>query len=297
MRASLQDVTKVIKSSGMPARITQEPFDHDPGHYQRLGRLQGASPDNSDLEDYASDMQYMELQPDLLRHLTPVLLTAWKRDLFEGGAAGYRGFVENFWPALLKGEALQKIFTEPERVAFINFIRETILDRIDAEDSLRFSGMGASPYRWVQSIVCYGVLFPNIEDLWNEWWQAKTSGHAVAVFQYASALMYEEKKNPVFAPWTPDKGGGAPALWHCGGPLFGIGWKEENLLFLKRILSVDYFNEHLRLALDKIHNLPARKTATRIVDDLPGQETILGLRIEELPKLLADMSAIEGFTF
>ena len=296
MRASLQDVTKVIKSNGMPVMITQEPFDHDPGHYQRLGRLQSASPDNSDLVDYALDMQYMELQPDLLRHLTPVLLAAWRRDLFEGDAAGYGGFVEYFWPALLKGTALRKLFTEREQAAFITFIRNSILDRLDSEDSLRFSGMGASPYRWVHSIVSYGVLFPDIEDLWNEWWQTKTPGHAIAAFQYASALMYEAEKNPVFAPWTPDKGGGAPALWDCGCHLFDTGWKEENVLFLKQTLSVDYLTERLRLALEKIHNLPVGETASRIVGDIPRQGALLALRIEEVPKLLANVSAVEGFT-
>ena len=296
MRTTIQDVARVIISSGMPAKITQKPFDHDPGHYRRLGRLQGAQPESSDLVDYASDMRYMELQPDLLRHLTPLLLAAWRRDLFEGNAAGYRGFVEHFWPALLNGTALEKVFTERERAAFSAFLRDGLLDRLDVEASLRFSGMGASPYWWIQAMVSYGVLFSDIESLWNEWWQTKTQGHAISVFQYASALLYEAHKNPVFAPWTPDKGGGAPALWECDGHLFEVGWKEDNLSFLRRTLNVDYFMEHLRRALENIHNQPAREVASRIVHELPQQETILSLRIEELPKLLEDVSGVEGFT-
>ncbi len=296
MRASLQDVTKVIKSSGVPNKITQEPFDYDPGHYQRLCKLQGGHPDSSDLVDYALDMKYQELQPDLVRHLTPVLLTAWRRDLFEGDAAGYGGFVEQFWPALLNGAALQKVFTEHERATFIGYMRDSILDRLDAEDLLRFSGMRASPYRWVQAVVAYGVLFSDIETLWTEWWQTKTPGHVIAAFQYASALLYEAEKNPVFAPWTRDKGGGAPALWECGCHMFDVGWAEDNLSFLRRIWSVDYFKEHLRLALESIPSGPVREIARSIVDDLPHQETILSLRIEEFPRLLTNVSAVEGFT-
>ena len=296
MRASLRDVTKVIKSNGVPDKITQEPFDYDPGHYQRLCMLQGSHPDSIDLVDYALDMTYQDLQPDLLRHLTPVLLAAWRRDLFEGDAAGYRGFVEQFWPALLKGAAIQKVFTERERVTLIGYMRDSILDRLDAEDSLRFSGMGASPYRWVQAIVSYGVLFSDVEILWTEWWQTKTPGHAITAFQYASALLYEAEKNPVFAPWTRDKGGGAPALWECGCHMFDVGWAEDNLSFLRRTVSVDYFKEHLRLALENIPSGPAREIASNIVDDLPRQETLLSLRIEELPRLLTNVSAIEGFT-
>jgi hypothetical protein len=296
MRTSLRDVMNVIKSNGVPEKIIQQPFDYDPGHYQRLCNVKNRTPNNSDLIDYALDMKYVALQPDLLRHLTPVLLTAWRRDLFEGDAAGYGGFVENFWPALLKGDALRKVFTGKEREVFARYIRDSILDRLECEDSLHFSGMRASPYRWVQALVCYGVLFSDIEILWTEWWNNDTQGHAIAAFQYTSALMYEAEKNPVFTPWTSDKGGGAPALWECGCFMFDVGWTEENLSFLRRTLSVNYFKERLLMALGKIHTEPAKEIARRVIDDLPRQETLLALRIEELPKLLTNVSGIDGFT-
>ncbi len=296
MRASLEEVTNVIRSKGVPSSITQEPFDHDPGHYKRLCMLQGDHPNASDLVNYALDMKYMELQPDLLRYLTPLLLTAWRRDLFEGDAAGYGGFVENFWPALLRGAALKNVFAERERVVFTGYMRNSILDRMDVEDSLQFSGMGASPYRWVQSLVSYGVLFSDVETLWDEWWQTKTPGHAIAEFQYASSLLYEAEKNTVFAPWTRDKGGGAPALWDCGCHMFDVGWTEENLSFLRRTLSVGYFKEHLRNALDMLQAGPAQTIASRIMRDFRAQEALLALRIEELPKLLTNVSAVEGWS-
>jgi hypothetical protein len=276
-------------------QITQEPFDHDPGHYRRLCLLNGAEPQASDLCNYAMDMQYMELQPELLRHLTPVLLKAWRRDLFEGSAAGNGGFVEQFWPALLNGSAL-KVFSQVERDAFISYIRNSILDRLDVEELLRFSGMGAAPYNWVGAFVSYGVLFSDIEILWTEWWQMKTSGHAVAAFQYASALMYENDKNPVFDPWTRDKGGGPPALWEDGSMMFNVPWKQENLDFLKATLNADYVERKLRVALDRIQNTAAKNVAMGIVDDFPGQRARLELRIEQLPDLLSDVSGVDGFT-
>ena len=296
MRASIQDVTRVIKSGGVPKQITQQPFDYDPSHYWRLCNLGDAKPSASDLADYALDMQYMELQPELLRHLTPVLLTAWRQDLFEGSKTGYGGFVEQFWTALLKGKALHKIYSETERTAFIAYMRNSILDRLDAEESLHFSGMGASPYSWVQAFVSYGTLFSDVENLWTEWWQMKTSGHAIAAFQYASALMYEEDKNPIFDPWTRDKGGGPPALWAWEGYLSDVGWKKENLDFLKATLSADYFDQKLRLALAQIKNPTVKKIALGIMDDFDGQRTRLELRIEQLPDLLTDVSRIDGFT-
>jgi hypothetical protein len=295
MRASLQELKKIIKSEGIPKQITQQPFDHYPGHYRRLCELRGAEPVAADLVDYALDMQYMELQPELLRYLTPVLLQAWSKDLFEGRQR-YGGFVEQFWPALLNGKALHAVFSRTEREAFVAYMRNSILDRLDAETSLRFSGMAASPYSWVQALVAYGTLFRDVEELWAEWWNLKTPGLAIAAFQYSSALMYEEDKNPIFDPWTADRGGGPPALWHCGALMYDVGWRTENLLFLQRTLSADYFGEKLHRALQQIENPATRKIAAAMVEDLPSHRTRLELRIEELPKLLMDVSRIEGFT-
>ncbi|MBI5818183.1 MAG: hypothetical protein HZA88_04285 [Verrucomicrobia bacterium] len=296
MRASLQEVAAVMESSRVPKKITQEPFDYEPGHYTRLCDLRNNQPSDRDLIDYALDMTYMVLQPDLLRHLMPVLLNAWRRDLFEGGAAGFGGFVEHFWPALLKGEALRANFSDAERAVVMRFMRDTILDRLDVEDSLAFEGSGASPYEWVGAFVSFGVLFPDIESLWTEWWQMKTSGHAVAAFQYASALLYEDDKNPVFAPWTREKGGGPPAVWECGCHLYDVGWREENLHFLRRTLSVEYIEQRLRTAQGVITNAAAKAIASRIVGDLPTQASLLSLRIEQLPAILTNLSDTDGFT-
>ncbi len=295
VRASIQNIKSVIKSAGCPKQIKQEPFDCDPDHYRRLCDLGDAAPSGIDLVDYALDMQYMELRPELLRYLTPILLTAWRRDLFEGSSANYGGFVEQFWPALLKGSALTKVFTETERNTFIAYMRDSILDRLDTEASLQFSGMGASPYAWVQALVSYGTLFSDVETLWTEWWQMKTPGHAIAAFQYVSALMYEDAKNPVFDPWTRDKGGGPPALWECGAIIFNVGWKQENIDFLKNTLSANYFEQKLHLAFGRISDDVADKIAQRIMDDFPGQRTRLELRIEQLPNLLFDVSGVGGF--
>jgi hypothetical protein len=295
VRASIQNLKCFIKSAGAPKQITQQPFDGDPGHYRRLCDLGDAAPSGADLVDYALDMKYMELQPELLRYLTPVLLTAWRRNLFEGAQASYAGFIEEFWAALLTGSALTKVFTEAERDAFISYMRESILDRLDFEESLHFSGMGASPYFWVQALVSYGTLFSDVEILWTEWWQMKTQGHAIATFQYASALMYEDQKNPVFDAWTKDKGGGPPALHASGAMVFSVSWKQENIVFLKNTLSANYFEQKLQLAYGQIKDVAAKKIAKGILDDFPGQRARLELRIEQLLKLLEDVSQTDGF--
>jgi hypothetical protein len=294
-RASLHKIAKLLGSSRVPKSFTQEPFDHDPSHYRRLCNLQGSQPAGPDLYDFALDMTYMELQPDLLRHLIPVLLTAWRRDLFEGEKAGFRGFVEQLWPALVKGKAFQ-VLTQSERAAIKDYMADSILDRLDVEHSLTFSGMRASPYAWVRALVSYGVLFADIESLWTEWWAMKTQGHAVAAFQYSSALLYENDKNPIFAPWTRDQGGGPLVLWACDGHMFDVGWRKENLSFLRRTLTVEYIERNLQTALGQIQIESSKDTARRIIRELPSQRTLLGLRVEELPRLLADVSQLQDFT-
>jgi hypothetical protein len=296
MRACLQAVAIAMKSSRVPETIIQEPFDYDPGHYMRLCHLEGGQPDPIDLIDYALDMTHMSLQSELLRHLMPVLLDAWRRDLFGGSAAGFRGFVEYFWPALLRVKTTQVILSDAEIGVVMSFMRDAILDRLDAEDSLAFSGMGASPYDWVHSLVSFGVIFPNIESLWTEWWQMKTSGHAIAAFQYASALVYEADKNPVFASWTKDRGGGPPSLWECGCHMFDAGWREENLHFLRQTLSVEYIKQRLRAAQRVIKSASANSVASRILADLPVRATLLALRLEQLPTILTNLSNVDGFT-
>jgi hypothetical protein len=295
MRASLQAVAKAMKSSRVPETIRQEPFDYDPGHYKRLCHLEGSQPTPRDLLDYALDMTYMELQPELLRHLMPLLLAAWRRDLFDGQTAGLRGFVEHFWPALLRGKAMQSVLSGTECGVVMRFMRDAILDRLDVEESLAFSGMGASPYGWVHSLVSFGVIFPDIESLWTEWWQMHTPGHAVAAFQYASALLYEADKNPVFAPWTRDKGGGPPSLWDCGCLMFDVGWREENLHFLRQTLSVEYIRQRLTAAQGMIKSAAANSIASQLLAELPVQATLLSIRIEQLPRLLTNVSDVDGF--
>src|SRR5216684_7716999 len=53
-----------------------------------------------------------------------------------------------------------------------------------------------------------GVLLPDVDRLWGAWWSLNTFGRAIAAVQYISCLIYPENENPVFAPRTPNGGGG-----------------------------------------------------------------------------------------
>lgn len=162
------------------AEISQRAFDHDDGHLRRLVRLEpDAKPDPIDLVDYALDIHYEEVQKDLLLWVLPFCLRAWRDDL-RGEDASYAGFVEGLYPALVDGRVLDAILDEDQRAAVALFMRETILEEIDDQAGLSFSGMNARPYRWVYALTAYGVLHPDLEQLWSAWWALGTRGRAVA---------------------------------------------------------------------------------------------------------------------
>jgi hypothetical protein len=116
-------------------------------------------------------------------------------------------------------------------------MRESILDEIDDQRGLAFNGGMTRPHRWFGALTTYGVFLPDAEHLSADWWSLNTVGRAVAAVQYISCLMFADNENPIFAPWTPDRGGGPPVLWEFEGYLFKHRWLEANVDFLRRALT------------------------------------------------------------
>jgi hypothetical protein len=147
--------------------------------------------------------------------------------------------------------------------------------------------MGARPYRWVSALTTHGVLLPDVEQLWTAWWSIDTVGRAVASVQYISCLMYGVNENPVFARWTPERGGGPPSLWGFGGPLYEHRWLEPNIRFLRRMLDdPQKVSDVLRLAVERLGGQPELEAATEIQGDIPLCAETLIARCAELPHLL-----------
>jgi hypothetical protein len=117
------------------------------------------------------------------------------------------------------------------------FMSGSILEEIDAQDCLRFEGYPSAPYRWIQALMTHGVIAPDIEHSWMDWWSVSTIGRAVAVVQYVSCLVYPKNVNPVFAPYTREKGGGPPCQWGFDGYSNDRSWKIQNVEFLQRLFG------------------------------------------------------------
>ena len=78
--------------------------------------------------------------------------------------------------------------------------------------------------------------------------------------------------------------------------MFDVGWREENLQFFRRTLSVKYIEQRLQTAQGMIESAAAKLMASRIVGDLHAQAPLLSLRIEQLPAVLTNVSDVHGFT-
>jgi len=120
----------------------------------------------------------------------------------------------------------------------------------------------------IGAVTTYGVLLPDIELLWTAWWSVSTVGRAISAMQYISCLMYPENENPVFAPWTPNAGGGPPCLWDFEGHLYSHRWLEPNVAFLKRVLNVPGVSQVLSRAAQRLVDQPEHEVAALMNVDL-----------------------------
>jgi hypothetical protein len=269
-----------------PEKITQEAFEGNGRHLLRLARLRpGEEADGNDLWEYVHDLRNTEIQGPLLVYLLPFCLKAWRDDLH--GVEGYGGVIENFYPVLADCGVFDTYLTASQTEVVSEFMRRTILEEIDDQRGLAFQGSRAKPYRWFRALTTYGVLWPDMDRLWASWWALETVGRAIAALQYISCLMYPENENPVFAPWTPDRGGGPPCLWELEGHLYSHRWVQPNVDFLTRTLKVYIVGETLSQAVKRLVGQAEHEAAAALQGVFPLCTEILEVRCAELPQFLA----------
>ena len=268
-----------------PDKITQEAFEGNDQHLHRLVRLcPGEEPRGDDLWEYIHDLRYAHIQGPLLTYLLPFCLKAWRDDL--RGIEGHGGTIEHFYAVLADRQIFDLHLSARQGQAVSEFMRQAILEEIDDQRGLKFQGSRAIPYRWFRGLTTYGVIRPDLSRLWNTWWALETVGRAIAAVQYVSCLMYGENENPVFAPWTPDGGGGPPSLWEFEGHLYSHRWLQSNVDFLKEILTAQRVGDVLERAVERLVGQPEYDIAATVRDDFPLCDATLTSRCAELPHLL-----------
>lgn len=277
---------RALGATRPPEKITQEAFEGNDRHLQRLVRLRpGEQADANDLWEYIHDLRYMDIQSPLLVYLLPFCLQVWREDL-RGIHNGYGGLIEHFYPVLADQHIFDLHLTPKQSAVVSEFMRQTILEEIDDQRGLAFQGSRRRPYRWFRALTTYGVLRPDLDHLWIVWWTLNSVGRAIAAVQYISCLMYSEKENPVFAPWTSDRGGGPPCLWEFEGHLYEHRWLEPNVNFLKEFLTVQRVSDVLVQAVERLAGQPGYDAAAAVQQDFPLRSPTVRARCAELPQLL-----------
>ena len=296
MRLDVKDRLRTLRqklgANTAPTEITQRDFEDGPEHLHRLAHVQPEEqPDGRDLCEYMLDLKYTDIQTTLLVYLIPFCLEYWHRILCSDNLefpVDYPGFVDDFYPVLVNREVFERHLTAAQGEAVLDFMRDSILEEIDAQEGLFHKGYWVRPRRWIGALTTYGVVGTDIEQLWTTWWAVETTGRAVATVQYISCLMYPKDRNPIFAPYTREKGGGPPCLWSFDGFLNDNFWRQANVDFLQGLLSAPgVVNDVLARATDRLIGHQEHEIASRVLADLPSCAAMLSDRCSILPLLLA----------
>ncbi len=280
-----KNLHQALGATKPPEKITQEPFEGNDRHLRRLARLQPGEKANQDLWEYTQDLLYThEIQSSLFAYLLPFFLEAWRDDL--RGIDGQGVTIEYFYTVLADRHVFDLHLTAGQTAVVSEFMRQAIIEEIDGQRGLHFQGMNSKPFRWIRALTTHGVLLPDVDRLWKDWWALDTIGRAIAAVQYVSCLMYPENENPIFAPWTPNAGGGPPCLWDFEGHLYSHRWLEPNVDFLKQALTVQNASDVLDRAAKRLIGQPEHETAEALRGDFPLCVETIRARCDELPRLL-----------
>lgn len=292
MPANLKNLIKALGNPKAPMKITQTAFDYETDHFQKLCArrdvlLNDPSECSYELFRYADDLKYMEIQEDLLRFLLPVGLRAWQSSLMESGKGELAGVAERYANVLATHRGFCGILSPLEYDALLGFMCDVILDKIDQERQLSFSGSNASPYHWIYAIGTMGMLPGSIQKLWDPWWNISTIGRACAVLQYASVIMCGENDNPIYGHWTPEKGGGPPVLWDCDAMVHDECWTPDNVEYLRSKLTPGEIFRCINAAAEFLRDKMDSPVPDLLVARFPNVAPMVKHRIIALPRILS----------
>ncbi|SIN93909.1 hypothetical protein SAMN05444166_1701 [Singulisphaera sp. GP187] len=277
-----------------PESVWERQFDYFDDQLDRLARTPYYQIDFGDLWYYHHDLAYVELQQDLFNYLFPVCLMDWHASLMQNQSCSHGD--SEFHYGVLSGNILEKMVTPQQRGAIFEFIRDSFLERLDAERGFAYEGSRTPAYGWIGRFNSIGLILPKIDLLWEPWWTLDTPGRAVAALQYCSGLMYLEGENPLCGRWKTGQGGGGPYLWETDSLILDMGWKPENLDFLSRTLTADFVDDRVLKAVARLEGEPEWEQARRLENDLPERRELVSLRVAELPNLIAKDTGPDGWS-
>ncbi len=288
---------EVLGKAPKPEAVWERQFDYFDDELAEMARMDWDEIPEKYLWYYFHDLAYADLQPDLFRHLFPACLRYWYETLMRNESTE-RGD-SDFQYAIMRGNFVEKLLSDSEKVRLYNFFHDGFIDRIESQTKLRpkeTTGEGALPeqHAWIRRFNTLGIIAPVIQRVWESWWALDHLGKAYCVVMYASGLIYMNGENPIYGAWTRDKGGGGPYLTETDAPIFDWAWREDNLGFLRDVLSADYIFHKLEQAAQMFQNPEDVKIAAQVKNDAKARKDIVATRINDLIEGLAKLALAKG---
>ena len=282
----------VLGPASRPAEVTEHQFDGFAEELAELSQMDWDKIPDEYFWYYFHDLAYVELQPDLFRYLFPACLKFWYDTLMRGCAAE-RGD-SDFHYAMMRGDIANKMLNKNERSLLHDFFHDGFLDRLESQRGLIYDvsksenvSSGTAANAWIRRFNALAIIAPIIERIWDSWWVLDHPGKAYCAIMYGSGLVYLKGENPIYHPWTPERGGGGPYLTESEGSLFDWTWHDDNLDFLKTVLTPNYLAEKLDQAAKTVSNSEYAQTARKVARDANSNSDIVQLRIDDLLENLA----------
>jgi hypothetical protein len=199
---------------------------------------------------------------------------------------------EDFWYYILD---LSNVDLQPDLFrhlfpACLKYWYETLMrgeDRVEAQGDLSCDPGSRIANAWISRFNSLGIVAPVIGQIWDDWWMLNHPGKTRCAVMYASGLVYLKGENPIYGAWTPEQGGGGPYLTQSDSSIFDRAWRDDNLAFLKAILSVDYVTARLGESARKLEAYPEAKVASQVANDAKRRADVIELRIGDLLENLA----------
>jgi hypothetical protein len=271
-------------------KVTESQFDYFDAELCNLARTPYDEIDFGDLWYYHHDLAYVDLQPDLFAYLFPVCLMDWHRSLLDNEACSHGD--SEFHYGVVHGNVLEKMLSPSQREQVESVFRDSMLYRLDRERGFVSDGQHLTAYAWMSRLSSLGLCSQAVPGIFQSWWELESPGHAVAVLQYCSGLMYFDGENPLFDVWIEGRNVGCVLLWDNDSQVYDRGWLDENIAFVRNFITVDRVMQVVRNAADKLGNEQEGELARRMVGNLGDRQRLelLQSRVAELPDLLVSTS-------
>lgn len=252
-------------------------------------RLIDSPPDSLKAGDFSGYLGYCTTGgDDDLRFLFPPILRIWASELHTRDS----WFTQYFHDEVCRTDFVGRALSPMLREASCRFMIGALSDRIGSETSLSVKGKTTS-HDWFGYVASFGVFTTEIPALWSGIWESGEPGHAIALLQYLSCLIYEDS-NPIFAPWTCNEGGGPPELWGYDSVGFDESWKEPNVGFMSTALTSARIHDWLVRTAELHPGTQIAEFSHFFLDELAGAA---GAVDERIGLLLAALQIPSGVGF